>query len=131
MAVLLVGLSIPLVSLAGSAIVWVLLPFELLAAGLVWAALRFSNRQGRVCESLRLWPDLITVERIEPDGHVRRWAANPYWVRVSMADTKQMPRYLTLSGGGRTIELGSFLTPEERETLASDLRAALARAIRG
>jgi uncharacterized membrane protein len=83
-----------------------------------------------VHERLRLWPDLVTVERTEPDGHVRRWAANPYWVRVALADTPAVARYLTLSGAGRTIELGRFLTPEEREALADELRQRFARLAR-
>lgn len=130
-ALLALGLSIPAISVWPSPILWVLLPFEALAVALLWGALWLSDRQGRVREILRLWPDLVTVERIEPDGHRRRWSANPFWVRVGLADTAQVPRYLTLSGGGRTIELGRFLTPAERETLAEALRAALVRAAQG
>ena len=131
MGLLVAGLSIPLISVWDTPIVWVLLPFEVLAVLLVWGALAFSYRQGRVHEDLRLWTDLITVERTEPDGHVRRWAANPYWVRVALTDTAQVARYLTLSGAGRTIELGAFLTPEERESLADALRTRLAAVARG
>lgn len=131
MGLLLLGLSLPLIAAWGTPVVWVLLPFEGLAVALVWGALALSYRQGRVHEDLRLWPDLITVERTEPDGHVRRWAANPYWVRVAVSDTAQVARYLTLSGAGRTIELGAFLTPEERESLADALRERLAGLARG
>jgi uncharacterized membrane protein len=131
MGLLVLGLSIPLITVWDTPIVWVLLPFEVLAVALVWGALWFSYRQGRVHEALRLWPDLITVERTEPDGHIRRWAANPYWVRVALSDTAQVSRYLTLSGAGRTIELGAFLTPEEREALADALRMRLAGLGRG
>jgi uncharacterized membrane protein len=131
MGLLLAGLALPLISVWGTPIAGILFAFEALAVALVWLALWLSYRQGRVHERLRLWPDLVTVERTEPDGHVRRWAANPYWVRVTVADTPSMARYLTLSGAGRTIELGSFLTPEEREALAGELRGRFARLARG
>jgi uncharacterized membrane protein len=127
MGALVAGLAIPFLAVAGTPVAWMLLPFLLAAVGLVWLAIRISLRRGRVHEELRLWPDVILVERTEPGGAVRRWAANPYWVRVELRDTRQVPQYLTLAGGGRTIELGAFLTPEERVSLAADLRAALGR----
>jgi uncharacterized membrane protein len=126
MGLLAAGLAIPIVALWGTAVAWFLLPFVLAALGLVWLAIAASNRQGRVHETVRLWRDLIVVERTEPSGGVRRWSANPHWVRVELRDTRQLADYLTLSGGGRTIELGAFLTAEERVALAGDLRAKLA-----
>jgi uncharacterized membrane protein len=127
MALLAAGLAIPLVASWGTPVAWMLLPFLLAALGCVWLAIHVSWRRGRVHEELRLWPEVMLVERTEPGGAVRRWAANPYWVRVELRDTRQLPHYLTLAGGGRTIELGAFLTADERVALASDLRAALAR----
>ena len=78
-------------------------------------------------EELRLWPDLVTVVRREPDGRERRWHANPFWVRLHLRDA-HVEKYLTLEGNGREIELGAFLSPGEREALHADLLAALARA---
>jgi uncharacterized membrane protein len=122
------GLALPLLSVWGTPVAWALSPFLLGALALLWWALSRNLREGRLRETLRLWPDAIAVERREPRGAVRRWAANPHWVAVEVADTPTVPRYLTLRGAGRTIELGAFLAPEERERLAADLRAALGRA---
>lgn len=33
-----------------------------------------------------------------------------------------VPQYLTLKGGGREVEIGAFLSPEEREALYPDIR---------
>ena len=55
-------------------------------------------RDGRLTEELRLWPDLITVVRREPKGRVRRWHANPFWVRLRLHDDDRVEKYLTLTG---------------------------------
>jgi uncharacterized membrane protein len=39
-----------------------------------------------------------------------------------------VPQYLTLSGNGREVEIGAFLSEEERLALYPELTAALARA---
>lgn len=122
------GFALPLLAVWGTSAAWALAPFPLAALGLTWVTLSLSRRQGRLVEELRLWPDAIAVERREPRGRVRRWSANPYWVTVTVADTPRIPRYLTLRGGGRTIELGAFLTAEERDALAGEINGALRRA---
>lgn len=123
------GLAIPLLAVWGTPVAWFLAPFLLGALALVWSLVRVNDRARRLTEELRLWPDEIAVERREPGGRVLRWRANPYWVRLALTDTPRTPRYLTLSGGGRTIELGAFLTPQEREALAASLGDALGRAV--
>jgi uncharacterized membrane protein len=119
------GLAVPLVALVGTGAAWVMLPFLAGALVALFLAVRRSHLDARLVEELRLWPDLITVERREPDGTVRRWHANPFWVRPRLRDA-HIEKYLTLDGGGREIELGAFLSPGEREALHAELSAALA-----
>ncbi len=122
-----VCLFIPLLPLLGTAAAWALLPFLAGMLLAVYAAIRRSFADGRLVEELRLWPDLITVERREPRGAVRRWHADPNWVRLRLLENARIEKYLTLEGNGREIELGAFLSPEEREQVHADLRAAFAR----
>ena len=65
--------------------------------------------------------------RREPRGRVRRWHANPFWVRLRLREDAHVEKYLTLEGNGREIELGAFLSPGEREALHGELSAALRR----
>lgn len=121
------GLAVPLGALSGTKAAWGLLPFVVAVFVALYLAIRRSWRDGRLSEELRLWPDLITVVRRDPNGRVRRWHANPFWVRLRLYEDARIEKYLTLHGNGREIELGAFLSPWERETLHADLRDAFER----
>jgi len=122
-------LLLPLVALLGSPVVWVLLPFMMGALALVWAMLRRSYRDGQLREDLQLCPDRVELVRINPRGAEQRWAANPFWVRLEMhGKGGPVENYLTLTGNDRTVELGAFLSPDERRDLHDELAEALARA---
>ena len=119
------GFALPLLALRGTAAAWGMLPFMVAAlVALAWA-IRRSWWDGRLTEELRIWPDLITVVRREPKGTVRRWHANPFWVRARLSEDGRVEKYLTLEGAGREIELGAFLSPWERETLYSEILETL------
>lgn len=123
------GLALPVIALLGTSLALGLVPFSLAALLALYFAIRRNYADGRLTERIRIWPDLVTVERREPrGGTVRRWQANPHWVRIALRDDGPVERYLTLTGGGREIELGAFLSPEERESLGADLEIAFARA---
>ncbi|MFC2969752.1 DUF2244 domain-containing protein [Acidimangrovimonas pyrenivorans] len=120
-------LLLPLIELLGSPVLWGLLPFLLLALGGMWYALGRSYRDGELIEDLRLWPDRIELTRYNPRKPRQDWSANPYWVSVTLHETGgPVPNYLTLKGGGREVELGAFLAPEERTRLRNELLVELA-----
>lgn len=125
---LLIGL--PLLALLGSPVLWGMLPFVLGAVAAIWFALQRSYRDGAILEELRLWPDRITLTRHDPRRAARQWEANPHWVQVSLRATGgPVAEYLTLKGAGREVEIGAFLSVEERRTLYGDLSEVL-RALR-
>ena len=124
------GLCLPLIALAPTGASLALAPYAAAAFGLLWLFLKLSYLTGKVTEDLFLWPDAIAVERREPLGTTKRWFANPYWVDIDTTDTDTVEKYLTLRGGGRRIELGAFLTPEERIELAGELRRQINRMTR-
>jgi len=67
----------------------------------------------------------MTVERIEPNGDQLNWHANPFWVQTKLDHNHSLENYLTLKGNGREIELGAFLSPEERTALKEEIDEAL------
>lgn len=120
-------LAIPVVESLGTAVLWVMLFFCSAAVAGLWLALSRSLRDRQVSEVLELTPDRIRLTRTDGRGRVQDWQANPHWVRVTLYPQGQrVEEYLTLTGGGREVELGAFLTPGERRALAADLRARLA-----
>ncbi len=124
------GLALPLLPVTGTPVFWGLVPFLVAALAMLWLGFRRSDFDGRLVEEVSIWRDEMRVERREPGGRVRRWSADPFHVRVTVHPEGRVENYLTLGGGGREIELGAFLSPEERADLAADLEAALTRAIR-
>jgi uncharacterized membrane protein len=121
------GLGMPLVMVADSGVAWGMLPFLAGPLAALYWAFRRSTLDGRqLREELRLWPDLISVVHWDAGGSIRRWHANPFWVRLRLFDDARIEKYLTLQGNGREIELGAFLSPWERETLYASLSEALA-----
>jgi len=126
-----VGLALPLLAVAGTPVVWGLAPFAAAALAGLWLGFRRNQFDGRLVEEVTVWPDEVRIERREPRGRVRRWSADPWRVRIQVHEDARIEKYLTLRGGGREVELGAFLSPEERVSLAAEVQDALTRAIRG
>lgn len=123
-------LAVPLLAVFGSPALWGLLPFVLAALLALMAALTRSYRSGRTREVLVLTADRARLLRRDPGRADRHWQANPYWMRVALREDGPVEDYLTLTGGldeggTREVELGAFLSPEERITLAGELREVL------
>ena len=123
---------LPPLALLGTPLLWGILPFLLGTLALLWIALRRNDADGQLTEVLTLQAERVELVRHNPRGPDQRWDANPFWVQVDLhTEGGPVENYVTLRGGDRTVEIGAFLSPEERETLYDDLRAAFARAQRG
>ena len=119
-------LTLPLFALLGTVLPWGLLPFLMLALGALWLALSRSRRNAQVLEVLTLSPEMAHLSRRNPRGPVQEWESNRYWVRVGLhPQGGPVPNYVTLSGGGREVEIGAFLSEDERKALYNDLNRAL------
>lgn len=119
---------LPLLGMLGTAALWVTLPFVLLALGALWYFIRRNADDGGLHERLTLWPRAIEVVRHEPRRPERDWRADPYWARLFLHPSGGPVRnYVTLRGGGREIELGAFLSPQERAALHAELAGLLER----
>ena len=121
-------IALPLVGVLGSPVLWGVLPFLLVTLWSIWFALRKNGRDRDIVEDLHLSRDRVRLVRHEPGGRRRDWDANPYWLRVTLHPTGgPVPNYLTLKGEGREVELGAFLSEDERIALQSELAERLAK----
>lgn len=119
----------PLSAVLGTPVLWAILPHLILAVGLLWYFLRRSEADGALREDLALDGARIALVRHNPRGPDQQWHANPYWVQLRLhKEGGPVENYITLKGNGREVEIGAFLSPEERQSLHDDLRDALAQA---
>lgn len=105
---------------------WPVVGFFGLDVLLLYGALRWSYRSAALYETVRLTDEALVVWRIDPVHEPRSWRFEPTWLQVAMEDPPQHHSQLTLSSHGRSLVIGTFLTPDERLALARALRAALA-----
>lgn len=117
---------LPLLAVLGSPILWALLPFIAGTLWLTWAMIQRNYRDGALQEELNIQKEQVTLVRTNPRGPEQRWGANPYWVQVSIHKAGgPVQNYVTLRGAGREVEIGAFLSPQERVALYGDLRGRL------
>ena len=119
-------ISLPLFNVLGTTVFWGLLPFLLVAFMSVWFALRRSLNDRQILEQLTLSQEEIALIRQNPTGEHKRWVCSPYWAKLKIYDTEgPVANYITLTGNGREVELGAFLSEDERKTLYEKLEQLL------
>ena len=121
-------IAIPLLAVIGTVVLWGILPFAIFAIGGLYIAIQHSYRQGELLEELTFWEDRLALVRFNPGGTRQEWEANPHWVKVHLhREGGPVENYVTLTGGGREVEIGAFLSEDERLSLYADLSRRLAR----
>ncbi|WP_058313990.1 DUF2244 domain-containing protein [Cognatishimia activa] len=129
--VLMIGLTVafialPLLTVLGTAIVWVMLPFFGIAVGALWFALRSNQAHRQITEVLRRDDDELTLSHTPAKGAVQSWSCNVYWAKAHViVKGGPVDHYVTLSGNGREVEIGSFLSEDERKALFKELSSFL------
>jgi uncharacterized membrane protein len=106
---------------------WPVIGFVGLDVALVYWAFKASYAAGRAREELRLTPETLIIRRIAASGRAHEVVLPPNWLKVEIDRPRGRTTQLRLSTHGRTVTIGAFLPPEEREAVADVLRAALAR----
>lgn len=93
-------------------------------------AMHLSTRSGREYEHLRLTDNNLEIRHYKP-GFKEEAVFNipSYMLRVeTICDKEGRCERLLLKSGGKTIEIGAFLPPEEKPEFAKALQDALRKA---
>lgn len=108
---------------------WIVLLFWGVDFLLLYAAFWFNNRSAKAREYIEVTMQRIEVRKMMPSGEQRSTRFNPFWTefRVDRRGEFGIERML-LKDRGKVAELGSFLNPDDRESFAKALSAALLRA---
>jgi uncharacterized membrane protein len=119
-------IALPMLTVLGSPVVWALLPFMVATVAGIWLALRKNGRDRSIVEELVITPTRVSLTRHGPRGRKQDWEANPHWLRVTLhEDGGPVPNYLTMKAKGREVELGAFLSEEERKALHAEVQEVL------
>lgn len=119
-------ISLPLFAVLGTPVLWGILPFLAGAVVLMWWALERSYAAGRLHEALVIDAQEVLLTRTNPRGEVQEWDCNAYWAQAQIYPSGgPVPYYITLRGAGREVELGAFLSEDERKALYCEVRSAL------
>ncbi|MCP5080436.1 MAG: DUF2244 domain-containing protein [Alphaproteobacteria bacterium] len=108
---------------------WPVFGFFGLDVLLIYWAFKVNYAQVRNYESIELFPDTLVIRRVEGRRAPKEWRLQPYWVRVELEINEDLETCgpLWLTSHGKRLQLGAFLGPDQLETLAGELRTALAR----
>lgn len=100
-----------------------------LGVSVLWWALSASLASGRTFEEVRLWRDGLVVRHVGHRGAERRHEFNPFWVRFEIVrDMEDRVVRMVLRARGEAVEIGSFLTPADKDRFARAFAPALSRA---
>ena len=103
--------------------------FDVLA---IYWAFRLNFRSANAREEIRVTHSELRVRRINHRGRVVEWVLNPLWVQLDQVAHEEFGiEKLYLVSKGRSMSIGSFLSPDEKASFAKALRAALQAARRG
>ena len=103
---------------------WPVLGFLGLDILAVYVAFRLSYAQTRAFERVTIDREALVVERVDRKGARVEWCFPSYWVSVWYEGDEEQST-VTLRSHGRSLEIGAFLPPVERQPFAEALREAL------
>lgn len=105
------------------------IPFLGLDLLLLYAALRWSFRQARMCERISIGRGKLVIEHIDPVGRISAHELPSYWARV-IFDGDESGGDVCVASHGRVIPVGIHIPGPERARFADELRQALSNSKR-
>jgi uncharacterized membrane protein len=107
---------------------WPVTGFMGLDVVLVWWAFRQNFTDGRRAERISIARDRVTLQRLSLSGPGETLEFNRRWLKVELEFdvARNVVGRLLLVYQGRKTEVGAFLGGDERRSLCTEIKAALA-----
>ena len=106
---------------------WLILPFAGLEMLVLYLAFRYVDRHARDYERIEVTGERVEVERFEA-GETRHHEFNRSWAQVVVRGDGSR---LALRSHGRELEIGRYVSDEQRLHIARELEWQIRRRIRG
>jgi uncharacterized membrane protein len=111
---------------------WPVFGFFGLDVLLVYWAFRANYRAAAAYEEVVVTSSELRVRKVSHRGQVSEWSLNPLWAKLDYEIDEEFGlQRLYLVSRGRKLPVASFLPPQEKETFAAALSAAIWEAKRG
>jgi uncharacterized membrane protein len=111
---------------------WPVFGFFGLDVLLVYWAFRANYRDARAYEDVMVTTSELRVRKVSPRGQASEWVFNPLWAKLDYEIDEEFGlRRLYLVSRGQRLPIASFLPPQEKESFAAALAAAITEAKRG
>ena len=106
---------------------WPVLGFLGLEIFIVWYAFKWNYRSGQLMETVAITPQQVDITRTDWRGHSKTICMNGVWIKAEL-DTKEKKKCrLYLRQHANKLEIGAFMPPAEKPSLAVALNEAFAR----
>jgi uncharacterized membrane protein len=111
---------------------WPIFGFFGLDVLLVYLAFRANYRAAAAYEEISVTPSELKVRKVTHRGAVSEWTLNPVWVKLDRQVHEEFGiERLFLVSHGHRLPIAAFLGPQEKESFATALAAAIGEAKRG
>lgn len=98
----------------------------------IYLAFRINFRRARASEEVWVTASQLRIRRVSHRGHRVEFVLNPLWVQLDKVAHEEFGiEKLYLVSRGKSVSIGSFLSPDEKASFAKALTAALHAARRG
>jgi uncharacterized membrane protein len=108
---------------------WPVFGFLGLDVLLVYVCFRLNYRAARAREEVSVSRTRLEIRKIAPSGRSEAHRFNPFWAKFSIARHQEIGiTRMAVEGQGRSVSIGGFLNPDDRESFAKAFARALAAA---
>lgn len=108
---------------------WPVFGFFGLDVLLVYVCFKLNYRAARAREEVSVSRTSLDIRKVAPSGRAEEHHFNPFWAKFAVARHDEIGiTRMAVEGQGRTVPIGGFLNPDDRESFATAFSRALATA---